>query len=45
MQIEPGEVRLYPYLWARERDRGETEGRKDRRCAETTACCAETVSL
>ncbi len=32
MEIEPGEVRLYPYLWAREQDRGETEGRKDRRC-------------
>ena len=32
MEIEPGEVRLYPYLWARDRDRGGTEGRKERRC-------------
>lgn len=32
MEIEPGEVRLYPYLWVREQGRGETEGRKDRRC-------------
>ena len=33
MAVEPGEVRLYPYLWAREEGRGETEGRKNRRCA------------
>ena len=29
-RIRPGEVFLYPYLWRREGDRGETEGRKER---------------
>ena len=28
-----GEIIEYPYLWARERDAGETEGRKDARHA------------
>lgn len=28
-----GDVWLYPYLWHREARNGETEGRKDRRCA------------
>ena len=28
--LSPGLVIRYPYLWKREHDRGETEGRKDR---------------
>ncbi|MGR3795954.1 hypothetical protein [Vannielia sp. SX4] len=30
---QPGEVWDYPYLWARQADHGETEGRKPRPCA------------
>lgn len=33
----PGEVWAYPYLWAWQERRGETEGRKDRPCAVTIA--------
>jgi hypothetical protein len=29
----PGDVLRYPYLWARQADHGETEGRKTRPCA------------
>lgn len=28
--FRPGEIVLYPYLWKRQRGKGETEGRKDR---------------
>lgn len=32
-QINAGDIYYYPYLWKREGDNGETEGRKPRECA------------
>ncbi len=38
----PGDVLRYPYLWARQADLGETEGRKPRPCAVILTLQADT---